>query len=180
MFCWRFFASTIISILVCNFICDIFVWFWYQHDAGFKVWVQKLFFFSAIVYFGAVWACLVELTSDVIWFWNLFIVSFFFFFLSSVQFSRSVMSNSLRPHESQHARPPCLLPTSRVHPNPCPSSQWCHPVISFSVVPFSFCPQSFPASGSFQWVSSSHQVAKVLEFQLHHQSFQWTPRTDLL
>ena len=68
---------------------------------------------------------------------------------SSVQFSRSVMSNSLRPHEPQHARPPCLSPTPRVHPDPCPSSQWCHPTISSSVVPFS-CPQSFPASGSFQ------------------------------
>ena len=68
---------------------------------------------------------------------------------SSVQFSRSVVSDSLRPHESQHARPPCPKPTPGVHSNPCPSSQWCHPTISSSVVPFSFCPQSFPASGSF-------------------------------
>ena len=97
----------------------------------------------------------------------------------SVQFSHSVMSNSLRPHEPQHARPPCLSPTPRVHPNPCPLSQWCHPTVSSSVVPLSSCPQSFPASVSFQWVHSSHQVAKVLEFQLQHQSFQWTPRTDL-
>ena len=69
---------------------------------------------------------------------------------SSVQFSRSVVSDSLRPHESQHARPPCPSPTPGVHPNPCPLSQWCHPTISSSVVPFSSCPQSFPASGSFQ------------------------------
>ena len=62
----------------------------------------------------------------------------------------SVMSDSLRPHEPQHARPPCPSPTPRVHPNPCPSSQWCHPTISSSVVPFSSCPQSFPASGAFQ------------------------------
>ena len=68
----------------------------------------------------------------------------------SVQFSRSVVSNSLRPHEPQHARPPCPSPTPRVHPNPCPSSPWCHPTISSSVVPFSSCPQSFPASWSFQ------------------------------
>ena len=68
----------------------------------------------------------------------------------SVQVSRSVMSNSLQPHELQHARPPCLSPTSRVHPNPCPSSWGCHPTISSSVVPFSSCPQSFPASGPFQ------------------------------
>ena len=60
------------------------------------------------------------------------------------------MSNSLRPHEPQHARPPCPSPTPGVHPNPCPLSQWCHPTISSSVVPFSSCLQSFPASGSFQ------------------------------
>ena len=99
--------------------------------------------------------------------------------ISSVQFSRSVMSNSLRPHESQHARPPCPSPTPGVHSNSCPLSRWCHPTISSAVVPFSHF-QSFPASGSFQWVNSSHEVAKVLEFQLQHQSFQWTPRTDLL
>ena len=68
---------------------------------------------------------------------------------SSVQVSRSVMSDSLRPHEPQHARPPCPSPAPRVHPNPCPSSRWCHPTISSSVVPFSSCPHSFPTSGSF-------------------------------
>ena len=66
-----------------------------------------------------------------------------------VQFSRSVMSDSLQPHESQHTRPPCPLSTPGVHLNSCPSSRWCHPAISSSVVPFSSCPQSFPASGSF-------------------------------
>ena len=74
----------------------------------------------------------------------------FCFQFSSVQFSRSVVSDSLRPHELQHARPPCPSLTSGVHPNPCPLSQWCHPTISSSVVPFSSCPQSVPASGSFQ------------------------------
>ena len=69
---------------------------------------------------------------------------------SSVQFrSHSVMSDSLRPHEPQHARPPCPSPTPRVHPNSCPLYRWCHPTVSSSVVPFS-CPQSFPASGSFR------------------------------
>ena len=68
----------------------------------------------------------------------------------AVQFSRSVVSNSLWPHEPQHARAPCPSPTPRVHPNPCPLCQWCHPTISSSVIPFSSCPQSFPASGSFQ------------------------------
>ena len=70
--------------------------------------------------------------------------------LSSVQFSCSVVSNSLRPHESQHARPPCPSPTPGVHPNSCPLSRWCHPAISSSVIPFFSCPQSFPASGPFQ------------------------------
>ena len=69
--------------------------------------------------------------------------------ISSVQFSRSVMSDCLRPHESQHARPPCPSPTPRVHSNSCPSSWWCHPAISSSVIPCSSCPQSLPASGSF-------------------------------
>ena len=59
------------------------------------------------------------------------------------------MSDSLWPHESQHAKPPCPSPILRVHSNSCPSSRWCHPAISFSVVPFSSCPQSLPASGSF-------------------------------
>ena len=64
----------------------------------------------------------------------------------SVQFSRSVMSNSLQPHELQHARPSCPSTTPGVHPNSYPSSQWCHPAISFSVIPFSSCLQSLPAS----------------------------------
>ena len=68
---------------------------------------------------------------------------------SSVQFSRSVVSDSLRPHESQHARPPSPSPTPGVHSDSCPSCQWCHPAISSSVVPFSSCPQSLPASESF-------------------------------
>ena len=73
-------------------------------------------------------------------------------YFATVQFSRSVVSDSLRPHESQHARPPCPSPTPRVNPDPRPSSQWCHPAISSSVVPFS-CPQSLPASESSQsWI----------------------------
>ena len=69
--------------------------------------------------------------------------------LSSVQFSRSVVSDSLRPHESQYARPPCPSPTLGVHSDSCPSSRWCCLAISSSVVPFSSCPRSIPASGSF-------------------------------
>ena len=69
-------------------------------------------------------------------------------YISSVQFSHSVVSDSLQPHESQQARPPCPSPTPRVYSNSRPS-RWCHPAISSSVVPFSSCPQSLPASGSF-------------------------------
>ena len=68
----------------------------------------------------------------------------------SVQFSCSVVSDTLQPHELQHTRPPCPSSSSRVHSNSCPLSQWCHPAISSSVVPFSSCPQSLPASESFQ------------------------------
>ena len=75
---------------------------------------------------------------------------------------------------------PCPSLFSRAYSNSCPSSWWCHPAISSSVVPFSSCLQSFPASGLFQWVSSSHQVAKVLEFLLQHQSFQSIFRVDFL
>ena len=95
-----------------------------------------------------------------------------------VQFSCSVISNSLQPHGLQHARPPCPSPIPGVYANSCPWSQWCHPTISSIVAP---SPSAFNHSqhqGLFKWVKSSHQVAKVLEFQ--HQSFQWTPRTDLL
>ena len=76
--------------------------------------------------------------------------------ISSVQFSRSVMSDSLWPHESQHARPPCLSPTPGVYSNSCPASWWCHPAISFSVIPFSSCPQSLPASEVFPNESTLH------------------------
>ena len=77
------------------------------------------------------------------------LVKLWFFQFSSVQFSRSVMSDSLQPHESQHTRPPCPSPAPGVYSNSCPLSQWCHPTISSSVTPFSSCPQSLPASGSF-------------------------------
>ena len=101
---------------------------------------------------------------------------------SSVQFSSVAQScPTLWPHESQHARPPCPSSPPRVHPNPCPLSWWCHPTISSSVIPFSSCPQSFPASESFPMSQLfTSLVAEVLEVQLQHQSFRWTPRTDLL
>ena len=82
------------------------------------------------------------------------------------QFSRSAVSDSLRPHESQHARPPCPSTTPGVHLDSCPSSQWCHPAISSSVVPSPPALNPSQHHSLFQWVNSSHEVAKVLEFQL--------------
>ena len=99
---------------------------------------------------------------------------------SSVHFSRSVMSDSLRPHESQHARPPCPSPTPRVHLDSHPSSQWCHPAISSSVVPFSSCPQSLPASESFKmsqlfaWGGQSTGVSALASF-LPKNTQGWSP-----
>ena len=85
----------------------------------------------------------------------------------SVQFScHSVVSDSLRPHESQHTRPPCPSPTPRVHSNSRPLSLWCHPPISSSVVPSAPAPNPSQHQTLFQWVNSSHEVAKVLESQL--------------
>ena len=103
--------------------------------------------------------------------------------ISSVQFSRSVMSNSLRPHEPQHARPPCPSPTPAVYSNSCPLSWWCHPAISSSVILFSSCPQSLQASGSFpmnQLFSWGGQTigfpasASVLLMNTQNWSLGWT------
>ena len=99
---------------------------------------------------------------------------------SSVQFSHSVVPDSLQPHESQHARPPCLSPTPGVHSNSCPSSRWCHPAISPSVVPFSSCPQSLPASESFPmsqlfaWGGQSTGVSALTSF-LPKNTQGWSP-----
>ena len=94
-----------------------------------------------------------ELSSQPSWFWSSSSMTWAckgpVDYFSSFRFSRSVVSDSLRPHESQHARPPCPSPTPGVHSDSWPSSQWCHPVISSSVIPFSSCPQSLPASESF-------------------------------
>ena len=102
------------------------------------------------------------------------------YIFSSVQFSRSVMSDSLRPHGPQHTRPPCLLPTPGVYLNSCPLSRWCHPTISSSVIPFSSCPQSFPASGSFQmsqlFTSGGQSIgASALTSVLPMNTQDWSP-----
>ena len=99
---------------------------------------------------------------------------------SSVQFSRSVVSDTLWPHELQHARPPCPSPTPGVRSNSHPSSPWCHPAISSSVVPFSSCPQSFPASESFPmsqlfaWGGQSIGVPALASF-LPKNTQDWSP-----
>ena len=101
--------------------------------------------------------------------------------ISSVQFSRSVVSDSLWPHELQHARPPCPSPTPRVHSDSHPSSQWCHPAISSSVVPFSSCPQSLPASVFSNESTLPMRWPKYWSFSFSiHQSFQWIFRVDFL
>ena len=92
----------------------------------------------------------------------------------SVQFSWSVVSNSLWPHGLQCAMLPCPSPTARAYSNSCPFSWWCYPTIWFSVIPFSSHLQSFQLQGLFQWVDYSHQVAKVLEFQLQHLSNEYS------
>ena len=90
------------------------------------------------------------------------------------------MSESLQPHGLQHARLPCSSLFPRACSNSGPLSRWCHPTISSSVTAFFSCLNLSQHEGLFQWVNSSYQVAKVLEFQLQHQSFQWILRTDLL
>ena len=100
--------------------------------------------------------------------------------LHSVQFSCSVVSDSLRPHKSQHSRLPCPSPSSRIHSDSCPSSPWCRPAISSSVVPFSSCPQSLPASKSFPmsqhftWGGQSTEVSALASF-LPKKSQGWSP-----
>ena len=102
------------------------------------------------------------------------------FRFSSVQFSHSVVSDSLWPHESQHSRPPCPSPTPGVHSDSCPSNQWCHPAISSSVIHFSACPQSLPASESFPmsqlfaWGGQSAGVSALVSF-LPKKSQDWSP-----
>ena len=104
---------------------------------------------------------------------NRLIGTIFLHSFSSVHFSRSVVSDSLGPHGLQHTRLPCPTPTPTVYSNSCPSSRWCHPTISSSVIPFSSCPQSFPASGSFPmspfFTSGGQSIGgKVLELIIRH------------
>ena len=114
------------------------------------------------------------------WFYTVCSYEFFMYLGYSVQFSHSVMSNSLRPHEFQHVRPPCPSSSPGVHSNSCPSSWWCHPAISSSVVPFSSCPKSLPASESFPisqhfaWGGQSTGVSASASF-LPKNTHDWSP-----
>ena len=116
------------------------------------IWIVKIFVHSSV------------------YFCHLFLISSASIQFISLQFSCSVVSDSLWPYEWQHARPPCPSPTPRVHTDSRPSSQWCHPAISSSVVPFSSCPQSFPASESFPmsqlfaWGGQSTGVSALASF----------------
>ena len=111
---------------------------------------RTTFVFSFTIHWESLFFSLPSLVSE----FNIFFLVYCFYTcnilnLLLVRFSCSVMSDSLWPHELQHARPPCPSPTPRVYSNPCPSSRWCHPAISSSVVPFSSSPRSLPASGPF-------------------------------
>ena len=135
--------NSFIFIIFVFMICDQWslkslIWLMEGSDNG--IFSNKNLLFLIIFWCGPLQYCLFYVLA--FWpqgIWNL---------SSPVQFSPSVMSDSLQPHEPQHTKPPCPSPTPRVHPNPCPLSWWCHP--SHPVTPFSSCPQSFPESGSSQ------------------------------
>ena len=127
--------------------------YWHGEDWLIDFWILNQVFFSGI-------------NTTLLWYMYIYMC------VSVSQFSRSVVSNSLRPHESQYARPPCPSPTPGVHSNSRPSSWWCHPAISSSVIPFSSCPQSLPPSGSFPvsqlftWGGQSTGVSALASFLL--------------
>ena len=130
--------------------------------------------------YGQVKIWVVFLIQPLLWIFVLSLFVLFMLSISSVQFSYSILSDSLRLHESQHARPPCPSPTPRVHSELRPSSQWCHPGISSSVVPLSSCPKSLPASKSspmsqlFAWGGQSTGASALASF-LPKQSLGWSP-----
>ena len=149
-------SASVRSIPFLSFIMPIFAWnvplVFLEGISSLSHSVVFLYFFALIAEEGFLISSCYSLELCI-----QMLISFLFFFAFhfssfhrySVQFSCSVMSDSLRPHESQHARPPCPSPTPRVHSDSGSSSQWCHPAISSSVVPFSSCPQSLPTSESF-------------------------------
>ena len=143
------------------FICTK-KWIWWAYK---RVQSYMSLYFSFCLFLEMLFFLILALSI----FLNSLLSYFFLHQFSSVQFSRSVVSDSLRPHELQHARPPCPSPTPRVHSNSCPSSWWCHPAISSLVVPFS-CPQSLPASQPFPmsqlfaWGGQSTRASALASF----------------
>ena len=141
------FLSLVLLFLECHVTCQEFIFIskWYS-----VVWLNhSLFIHSPVVgHLGCFqfWVFLIKL----LWIFMPRSLCGHMYLFSSVQFSRTVVSDSLRPHEPKHARSPCPSPTPGVYPNSCALSRWCHLTISSSVIPFSSCPQCFPASGSFQ------------------------------
>ena len=156
-------------------------WWWWICSFLIVVMVSQVYTYvktHQIVHFKYVYYALYQLYLNKTV--NIFLTHLWNDLSSWVEFTRSVLSDSLQPHAPQHARPPCPSPTPGVHTNPCPLNWWCHPTIS-SCHPLLLLLSIFPSIRVFsKWVNSSHEMAKVLEFQLQHQSFQWTPRTDLL
>ena len=158
-------------------------WTWVWVDSGNWWWTGRpgMLWFMRLQSFGHDWVTELNwslLYATISWL-HILEWSFLLHFQFS-QFSHSVVSDSLRPHRLQHTRTPCPSPTPRVYSNSCPLSWWCHATISSSI---SLSPPSFNLSqhqGLFKWVSSLHQISKVLEFQFQHQSFQWIFRTDFL
>ena len=153
-----------------------------------RMLISHVFRGMAFPILGIVWSTLPEIYLTILD-WVRHLLPWFPLVCPSVQFSCSVVSDSLWPHELQHARPPCPSPTPGVHPNSCPSSRWCHLAISSSVVPFSSCPQSLPASESFPvsqlftWGGHSTGVSALASFlpknTQNWSPFRWTGWTSL-
>ena len=171
------------SLYSTHFFISLSIW-----QKGFSLYYQnnassiKIFFSIRVVVMMLVFLVPFFIIQKYLSVWNIFIF-FFCSVISSVQFSHSVISDSLWSHGLQHARPPCSSPTPRVYPNSCPLSQWHHPTILSSLIPFSSCPQSFPASGSFQmsqffikwpkYWSFSFSISPSIEYSLNT-SLGWT------
>ena len=165
----------------------IFTWYKYLIQ-DFHIILCSIHNIWHILYEATVVILFCGIIDIILWFKKIVMFQKFFKFqhrfgntdFSSVQFSHSVVSDSSRPHEPQHTRPSCPLPTPGVHPNPCPSSRWCHSTTSSSGVPFSFCSQSLPASGSFPMSQLFTSGGQSIGVSVLVSVVPWTPRADFL